>query len=181
MSSKLYNSPFLNQFRFNLDQLEYRLKRALSIDTFDKQNQSEYLMCFDSALALFRAVFLEKLDKNYTYQSYLKAIGRDDLADKLDGYLDSEFDVTGQSIRKVLKFLADKFVCHVDSLEAGDIGLANYYMSCLNNPAHDNNLRCIVDRIKQITRIENEDELLMEAIKKEYEKEMFEATNKAEN
>ena len=56
----LYQRPFAEQIAFNIEQLNYRYKRLSQIDTTNKENQNEYLMLFDSFLALFRALFLEK-------------------------------------------------------------------------------------------------------------------------
>lgn len=72
------------------------------------------------------------------FQNYYRKTGRSDVADKIDAFLDPEFmDV---SIRKVLKFIADKFVCHVDKVDNTDIGLCNVWMSDLRNPYFKNNL-----------------------------------------
>ena len=84
ISSKLYNTPFVEQVAFNLEQLEYRYNRLVEIDTFDKGNQCLYLMTFDSFIVLFRAMFLEKGDKQYTLQNYFRLKGQNNVADKID-------------------------------------------------------------------------------------------------
>lgn len=142
---------FVEQFLFNNQQLEYRVNRAWNIDRTKKENQSEYLMAFDSALCLFRAMFLEKKANNYTYQNYFnKIVQRPEIAEKINIYLDSPFDYTGKSIRLVLKFLADKFVCHVDSITTIDLGLANALMASLGNPYFENNLINIISKLNEI-------------------------------
>ena len=147
---QLADTLFMDQFFFNQEQLLYRIKRAWNIDRTVKENQSEYLMVFDSALCLFRAMFLEKLSKNYTYQNYFQKIGKPEIAENINKYLDGPFDCTGNSIRQVLKFIADKFVCHVDSITNKDLGMANAWMASLGNPYFDNNLLAIVENLNAI-------------------------------
>ena len=149
-NSQLTDTLFMDQFFFNQEQLVYRIKRAWNIDRTIKENQSEYLMAFDSALCLFRAMFLERLSKNYTYQNYFQKIGKPEIAENINKYLDSPFDSTGTSIRQVLKFIADKFVCHVDCITNKDLGMANAWMASLGNPYFDNNLLVIVESLNTI-------------------------------
>jgi len=147
----LYQRPFAEQIAFNIEQLDYRFARLSEIDTTKKENQKEYLMLFDSFLTLFRALFLEKGTKQYTIQNYYREKGQDDIARKIDEYLDSKiFSWSDKTIREALKFLADKFVCHVDPISRDDLGLANLYMSNLGNPYMGNNLQDIMKNISQI-------------------------------
>ena len=144
----LYERPFAEQVTFNLEQLHYRYTRLSEIDTTKKENQKEYLLLFDSFLALFRALFLEKGTRQYSIQKYYCEKGQDDIAKKINDYLDSKmFSWTDKTIREVLKFIADKFVCHVDPITNDDLGLANFYMSHLCNPYVDNNLKDIMETI----------------------------------
>lgn len=148
----LYQRPFAEQVAFNLEQLNYRYARLSEIDTTRKENQKEYLMLFDSFLALFRALFLEKGTKQYSVQNYYRTKGEDDKAQEIDDFLDSKIFIwSDKPIREVLKFIADKFVCHVDPISNEDLGLANYYMSHLGNPYVDNNLQQIMESISRIT------------------------------
>ena len=147
----LYGRPFAEQISFNLAQLNYRYFRLSQIDTTDKNNQKEYLMLFDSFLVLFRALFLEKGTKQYTIQNYYRVKGDVDIANNIDVYLDSKmFSWCDKSIREVLKFIADKFVCHIDPIEREDLACANFYMSHLGNPFEDNNLNDIMNKIFEI-------------------------------
>jgi len=150
ISEKLARTPFLEQSDFNIKQLDYRMNRAIAIDTTKAENHSEFLMVFDSALVLFRSLFLEKGKKNYTFQNYYIEIGKSEIASQIDAYLDSDFDATGISIRIALKFIADKFICHVDDITFDEIGLANYYMATLKNPYASNNLANIVKNLNCI-------------------------------
>jgi len=147
----LYQRPFAEQIAFNIEQLEYRYERLSGVDTTKKENQSEYLMLFDSLLSLFRALFLERGTKPYSIQNFYREKGQNDVAQKIDDYLDSQmFSWSDKSIRDVLKFIADKFVCHVDPILYEDLGWANFYMSSLMNPCIKNNLKDIMNTIFQI-------------------------------
>ena len=147
----LYERPFAEQIAFNIEQLEYRFARLSGIDMTKKENQKEYLMLFDSFLALFRALLLEKNEKSYSLQNFYRAKGQDKIAQEIDDYLDSKmFSWSNISIRTILKFIADKFVCHIDPISRDDLGLANSYMSHLGNPYEENNLREIMKTITQI-------------------------------
>ena len=149
----LYQRPFAEQIAFNLEQLNYRFARLSEIDTTKKENQKEYLMLFDSFLALFRALFLEKGTKQYSVQNYYRTKGEDDKAQEIDDFLDSKIFIwSDKPIREVLKFIADKFVCHVDPISNEDLGLANFYMSHLGNPYVNNNLKCIMDTISELMK-----------------------------
>lgn len=151
--SKLYNTPFAEQVAFNLEQLEYRYNKLVEIDTLDKGNQCLYLMTFDSFIVLFRAMFLEPGNKQYTLQNYFRLRGQNNVAEKIDIYLDSYFyDWDIISIKKVLKFIADKFVCHMDPISSTDLGLANAYMAALGNPYVKNNIRNIMKQLFDIIR-----------------------------
>lgn len=149
----LYQRPFAGQLAFNLEQLNYRYSRLSEIDTTKKENQKEYLMLFDSFLTLFRALFLEKGAKQYSVQNYYRTKGEDDKAQEIDDFLDSKIFIwSDKPIREVLKFIADKFVCHVDPISNEDLGLANFYMSHLGNPYVNNNLKCIMDTISELMK-----------------------------
>ncbi|MBO7529583.1 MAG: hypothetical protein J6T37_06885 [Bacteroidales bacterium] len=147
----LYERPFAEQIVFNIEQLNYRFARLSEIDTTKKENQKEYLMLFDSFLALFRALFLEKGTKQYTIQNYYRGKGQPEVSKEIDDYLDDKiFSWSDKTIREVLKFIADKFVCHIDPISIDDLGCANFYMSHLGNPYVKNNLNEIMDKISRI-------------------------------
>lgn len=54
---EVFETPFINQLSRNIEMLNYRSSRMWGIDTFNKENQQEYLMTFDATLAIFRAIF----------------------------------------------------------------------------------------------------------------------------
>lgn len=151
IDGKLFDSTFCEQFAFNMQMYEYRLKRVLSIETSIQENQMEYLMAFDAFIALFRGLFLESFPKCFTVQNYFKAVGRDDIAGKIDAFLDGPFnEYSDETIRRALKFIADKFVCHLDPISLEDLGLANAYMSALKNPFVKVNLQYICSELDKI-------------------------------
>lgn len=152
-SEKVFDTPFSEQLIFNIEQFNYRMTRLASINTFDASNQAEYLMVFDAAMVLFRSLFLEKGKNNYTIQNYYRLTGREDAADAIDGFLDSDIDSwSGLSIRKLLKTIADKFICHIDSVDYTTLGNVNAYMAKLSNPGFDNNFQNIVERLNEIIK-----------------------------
>ena len=91
LNPQIFETPFIQQFEFNIDMLNYRLNRIWEIDTLRKENQQEYLMAFDATMALFRCMFLEKRQDNYTFQNYYRLTGREETARVIDDYLDSPF------------------------------------------------------------------------------------------
>ena len=57
------------------------------------------------------------------------------------------------TIRYVLKFICDKFVCHQDSISFDEYGLCNAWMAKLKNPYFDKNLNYITYRLNNILKI----------------------------
>ena len=149
--NKVFNTSFAERFAFNVDMLNYRINRLLAIDTFQKENMQEYQMVFDATMTLFRSIFLENRNVNYTMQNYFTLTGRQETADKLNELFDQPFTAyMDKSIRDVLKFIIDKFVCHQDKITYEEIGLCNAWMANLNNPYFEINLSHIVEEINKI-------------------------------
>lgn len=150
-NGRVFSSPFASRFEYNIDMLDYRLKKLMSIDTFNKDNMQEFQLTFDAAMVLFRSIFLENRKDNYTMQNYFRLTGREDTAEQLDALFNRPFvSYMDKSIRDVFKFIIDKFVCHQDNVTLEDIGLCNAWMADLNNPYFENNLRHIVNEISNI-------------------------------
>ena len=142
---------FCTQVTFNIDQLNYRYKRLQAINTHAPSLKQEYLMAFDAFLVVFRALFLERGQRQYTIQNFYRAKGDNEKADKIDAYLDlPAFTWKNVSIRDMLKFIADKFICHVDPISTEDLGTANFYMTHLANPYDKNNLETIMTDLNRI-------------------------------
>lgn len=152
-SEKVFSTPFAEMFAFNIEQLNYRMKKLAGIHSTDASMQSEYLMVFDSAIVLFRSMFLESGKKNYTFQNFFRLNGRPDVADAIDAYLDSEIDNwSNLTIRTVLKTIADKYVCHLDSIDFKQLALANSYMARMSSENEPNNFQNIVSRLNAIVK-----------------------------
>ena len=149
---EFFRFPLLaEQVALNLDHLNYRYNRLRAIDTLDPSNKEEFLMIFDSFLVLFRALFLENGDAQYTIQHNLRVKGDNETADKINTFLDQPaFEWSDLSIRRMLKFIADKFVCHADPISTEDLGFANAYISHLMNPYFNNNLHTILEGLNKI-------------------------------
>lgn len=145
------NDPFYEQFSFYVEMFLYRAKRMLSIDTTVAINQQEYLMVFDATMVIFRSLFLENEKKNYTYRHFLTAIGKKEIISQIDTFLNSPFEnENSKSIRDVLKFIIDKFICHLDKISYTEIGLCNAYMAKLKNPEFDRNFLNIIKELYDI-------------------------------
>ena len=153
LNNKLITTPFAQQVVFNIEQLNYRFEKLQTIDTHIKQNQNEYLMVFDSFLVLFRAIFLENGNKQFSIQNYYNEKGEPEIAQSINDFLDSKvFEWQEITIRNVLKFLADKLICHVDSISFDELATANFYMSHLSNPAVKTNLQYIMNELNKIIK-----------------------------
>lgn len=146
------NEAFFNErLAFNLDLLNYKLSCFYNIDSSDAKRQFEYLTAFDSVITHLRAMFMEKGSKNYTLQNYFIRNGKQDIAQKIDQYLDGPFDAhEPQSIRTALRFISDKFVCHFDRATSIELGKANCIMSILSSPHSFINLKKIVENLTKI-------------------------------
>lgn len=110
-------------FLFYAEMLDYRINRLICIDSTNGNNKQEFQMVLDATFVLFRSMLLESPHQtnNYTFQNYFKKSGYPEYAIKLDDYLNRPFfpwhkDVqrNNYSIRNTIKFLTDKFICHVD-------------------------------------------------------------------
>lgn len=149
----LIDSPFSEQVEFNLQMLQYRLDELKAIDTTKAENHQKYLMVFDSFIVLFRALLLEKGQSQYTIQHYFKELRNNSIDEKVNRFLDQPFYdgvYEDLSIRKCLKFIADKFVCHIDPVSSMDVGMANSMMSWLSNPFFYNNIINISTKLFEI-------------------------------
>lgn len=154
---------FISQFSLNMDLLSYKLSKLKSIDPKNKEYHFEYLLLADSVIVQFRAMLLENKTSNYTFQAYFKNIKREDIAVKIDQYLDQGFnaydqeqkdagEVNYRSIRKAMKFISDKFICHFDNVTDMDIGNANYIMAETANPYSDRYINKMLSDIIDICK-----------------------------
>lgn len=146
------------QFDFNLSMFFYRIQRLLDIDTTDENNKQEYQMVFDATLVLFRSLLLDNWKGVCSIQNFYRNLNLEDYANRIDQLLDSPFvewrtdAVTKEpdSIRKTIKFISDKFICHQDNVTAEELAWCNTAMSFLMDPAFDNNFQSIINRLYSI-------------------------------
>lgn len=111
----------------------------------------------DMIVVQIRAMFIESanLQNNYTGQNLLRILGEPELAEKIDTFLDSPFNeiYADLSIRKALKTMADKFICHNDNFDGNKVdfwGLQQSIESQLRNPYIKPNLFSIMDTLISI-------------------------------
>lgn len=146
---------FVSHFNVHYRLLIERYKRLIAID---KQEMNLDISTYqDMIVVQIRAMFIESanLRSNYTAQNLLRILGESDLADKIDTYLDSPFNeiYTDLSIRKALKTMADKFICHNDNFDGEKVDLWGLQLSIesqLRNPYIKPNLFTIMDTLIDI-------------------------------
>lgn len=157
------NNRLFEVYFFNLDLLKYRLDKLSKIDVSDPNNKFEFFTYFDAVIVQIRAMFLEQKSKNFTFQSFLKTINRSDLVEKVEAFFDEPFDgmdlqyrndgLEYRSIRKVIKFITDKFVCHNDSINLIDQGNQDYFVATLTNPYNRRYLPKLFEDIFSIFKV----------------------------
>ena len=165
-------AKFSSKFICNLNLLKRRINKFLSLPKISKtqEEECEWFTYYDAILVQVRALLIESKSrkKNYTLQNYLRLLNREKIADILDAYLDSDFDDevvdkdTGKplSIRSVIKFVADKFICHYDYTEDVDVILENKISKILTNlDCYEKNnihkiLLIIVDIMKKLENVD---------------------------
>lgn len=150
-------------FGFNLALLKYRIGKLSEINGLDPNNKFEMITYFDASIVQIRAMFLERRSQNFTFQSFLRAVDRSDLIEKVEAFFDEPFNAADaemrddgleyRSLRKVIKFVADKFVCHNDVTDFVDQGNQDYYAVALTNP-YDN--RYLPNMLKELFLIFDE-------------------------
>ena len=156
-------SIFIKEYSFNMDLLSYRLQK---FEKTSQDNRFEYLTIFDSIIVQLRAIMLENRQSNYTIQTYYRYHGQEAIALAIDKYLDEPFDAADsqakeegnesyRSLRKALKLLSDKFICHYDKITLLDKGSADYISSMLSNPKGKRYLRNILFDILKICKQES--------------------------
>jgi len=148
---------FTNNFYSNLILLKLRYERFKEINEPGNPD-IDVSTYFDMIIVQLRAMCIEneRYKNNYTIQILLQKIGKDEEAKKinkmLDKYLfdDPEDDSTEASdhlsIRKAIKFLADKVICHYDNFDdcPTEKGLIEALISHLRNPYWHINLDYIM-------------------------------------
>ena len=158
-SSLDYN--FLQKFHQHYDEFVKRYNRYKEVYNEWRQTKSDKSVIdlrvyIDILIVGLRSLCIEspKLGKNYTVQNFLSAINRNDLTQKLNSMLDSNFCDLGElhpmSIRNAIKTCSDNYVCHYDHLDFYDGVNIDLIFSRLTNPYFENNFENIINIIIDI-------------------------------
>lgn len=145
----------------NMLLLVHRLNKIQEFDPTDKSTFYDFLTYFDAILVQFRALLLENGNKQYTLQNYFIKQGKEEKAIQLNNYLDEPFseydkdikdsgDKNYRTIRKVIKYLTDKYICHYDKIATDCVGSDTYLNSELTNPNGKRNINKIFKDILAI-------------------------------
>jgi len=154
---------FIEQFSLNIELFAFKLKKLKEISLFNNESNLEYKIIVDSVIVQFRAMLLENKNSNYTFQAYFNHLNREDITNNINEYLDEGFNVYDQeqkesgvedyrSVRKAIKFISDKLICHLDKITGTEIGSASYIMTELRNPIGNRNISKILSDILDICK-----------------------------
>lgn len=144
MPTFLEEQRFDDAFNFNLKLLSFRIEKLRDMNQLDRTTKFEYITYFDAIVVQFRAMLLERRQHNFTFRAFLEKKERTDLIEKIDAILEQPLDAsqtemkeageTFYSLKKGLKFITDKFVCHNDNTDRTEQGMQDYVFSLLTNP-----------------------------------------------
>lgn len=154
---------FVKNFESNLNLLKRRYERFKEINN-PLNSDIDVSTYFDMIIVQLRAMCIEndRNGNNYTIQILLQKIGKSEEAEKINKMfnryffsvdLDSdeivENDSSDLSIKKALKFLADKVICHYDNFDdhPSTWGAIEAIISHLRNPFCCTNLDYIIKTI----------------------------------
>lgn len=141
---------FIDNFNIHYTLLLRRYKRFTEIDDIHNVD-IDVITYLDMILVQLRAICIESpnLTKNYTAQNLLRIIGKNDLAKKIEDMLDEEFFSyrEGFSIKKALKIMTDKYICHYDSFGQEGLFWAEIIEKQLRSPFDEHNLQYIMQVI----------------------------------
>lgn len=148
-------AQFVAHFNIHYKLLVERYNYLVAVD---KTNMNLDISTYqDMIVVQIRAMFIEStnLQNNYTGQNLLRMLGEPELAEKIDTFLDSPFSeiYADLSIRKALKIMADKFICHNDNFDGEKVdlwGLQQSIESQLRNPYIKPNLFSIMNTLISI-------------------------------
>lgn len=123
------------------------MDKLSKLNGLDHSIKYDLFTYFDAAIVQIRAMLLERRTQNFTFQSFLKSINRPDLVEKIEVFFDEPFDLLGyeakevggeyHSVRDVMKFITDKFICHNDVTDIMDQSFQDIYVRALTNPHND--------------------------------------------
>ena len=143
---------YVENFNMHYSLLLQRYERFTEINEISNRD-IDVITFLDIIVVQLRALCIEspRLNHNYTAQNLLRIMQRDDLAEKIDNMLSEEFlpGAIDFDIRKALKLLADKFICHYDSIDKEELALAGIIEAQLKNPYTDHNLAYIMNTVME--------------------------------
>ena len=140
---------YVKHFGIHYDLLINRYKRFVEINKISNTD-IDVITYLDIIVVQLRAMCIESANykNNYTAQILLRKFGRNDLADKIDNMLNEPFipETVDFSIRRALKTLADRFVCHYDNFDRDSEAwaMATIVETQLKNPYIKPNLDYII-------------------------------------
>lgn len=141
---------YIKHFNMHYALLLCRYKRFTEIDDIHNTD-IDVITYLDMIIVQLRAMCIERPEskKNYTAQNLLRMMGRDDLAQKIDDMLALDFFpyLDGYDIRKALKVMADKFICHYDAFDETDPARAAMIENQLRSPYDEHNLKFIMKTV----------------------------------
>lgn len=142
---------FMDYLKVFSGNLELLLNRYAKFKDIPNSNVVEYFTYFDIIIVQLRAMCIEneRYENNYTVQVLMRKVRQDNLADRLDRYLQNEltYKIT---IKEAIKFIADKFVCHYDNTDIGDRSKEHICRANFSNTYNKFNLESIVKEIIEI-------------------------------
>ena len=141
---------YLDQFSMHYKLLLRRYERFKEVNNINNLD-IDVITYLDTLIVQLRAICIEneKLAKNYTIQNLLRHVKRDDLAKKIDDMLAEPFfsHRDDYDIRKALKTLADKYICHYDSIDIYDKTASQMIENNLRSPYEPHNLDYIMNTV----------------------------------
>lgn len=141
---------YIDHFNMHYRLLLKRYARFVEIDDIHNTD-IDVITYLDMIIVQLRAMCIESphKKKNYTAQNLLRLMKREDLAQKIDMMLAEEFFsyMDGYDIRKVIKIMADNYICHYDSFEIDDLSREELIEKQLRNPYEEHNLKYIMKTI----------------------------------
>ncbi len=141
---------YLDQFSMHYKLLLRRYKRFQEVNDIHNLD-IDVITYLDIVIVQLRAICIEndKLSKNYTVQNLLRHVNREDLATKIDDMLAESFfsHRADYDIRRALKTLADKYICHYDSIDIYEKTVSQMIENNLRSPFETRNLDYIMNVI----------------------------------
>lgn len=164
MSKKIYDAiedydeikellNYAERFDMHYKLLLRRYERFKQVN--DPMNMDiDVITYLDMIVVQIRAMCIESPNrtKNYTIQNLARKFEENEIADRLDAMLDQDMFsyMPGVSIRKALKLLADKFICHYDEIPTlEDLEWAERIEKRLRSPYEEHNLDEIMGVVQE--------------------------------